>query len=118
MPFGAFTPVTVEEPRQHHRHLHDAEARLDRPLALEHDAEVEALVPEVRERVAGVDGDRREDREDLVVEARVELGQRLGRKNLGLHEEDPLLGELREQVVGERGRLAGSTSSCTRTEMA
>ena len=67
--------------RQHRGHLHDAEARLEHVvLAREHDAEVEALVAQVRERVPGIDRDRREHREDVVVEALVEAGELVGRE--------------------------------------
>ena len=72
---------------EHRRHLDDAEPRLvPLVLAREHDAEVEALVAHVRERVPGVDRDRREDREDLVVEALVEGGELVGRELVGLDE--------------------------------
>ena len=74
-PSGRLHARDREEARQHRRHLHDAEPVLERPLAREHDAEVQALVSHLRERVARVDRDRREDREDLVVEARVELAR-------------------------------------------
>ncbi len=49
--------------REHRRDLDDAEPRLVRTLAHEHDAEVQTLVSHLRERVARVDRDRREDQE-------------------------------------------------------
>ena len=73
---SALSARHLDEAREHHRHLHDAEARLALALAREHHAEVQALVANVRERVARVDRDRRQDREDLVVEALVERGER------------------------------------------
>ena len=70
-----------DDAREHRRHLHDAEPRIEHVvLAREHDPEVEALVAKVRKRVAGVDRDRREHREDVVLEDRVEAGELLGRE--------------------------------------
>src|SRR4029078_2799843 len=66
---GPQAALNFDEARQHHRPLHDAEARLRLALAREHDAEVQALVAHMRERMARIDRDGREDREELVMEA-------------------------------------------------
>jgi hypothetical protein len=70
---------------------------LELPFAHEHDAEVQALVAQVRERVPRVDRDRRQDREDLAVKALVERRERRG-ELLRLDDDDPLLGELGQQL--------------------
>ncbi len=89
----------LHEARDHHRHLHDTERRLAAAVAIEHDAEVQGLVAEVRERVTRVDGDRREDREDLALEPGVERPQLGLVELLRFHEQNPVVGELRNDVL-------------------
>ena len=96
--------VHLEEARQHHRHLHDAEPRLGLAFAREHDAEVQALVADVRERMARVDRDRREDREDFVVETLVERRERIGRERVGAHEQERAVGPERGQEAAHEPR--------------
>ena len=55
-----------EEPRQHRRHLDPGEVLLARRRVGHDDGEVEREPGDVRERVGRVDGERGEDREDLV----------------------------------------------------
>ncbi len=77
----------ANQARQHRGDLHDAEGGIGRvqPL-LEDDADVDALVPHVRERVHRVDGDRRQHREDLASEVLVEARLLLRVELLRLHE--------------------------------
>ncbi len=72
----------ADEAAQHRRDLDDAEARL-LPVVLprEHDPEVDRLVAEVRKRVAGIDRQRRQHREDVGAKALVE-GRELERSQL------------------------------------
>ena len=49
-------------------------------VAREHHTEIQALVAQVRKRVPGVDRDGRQDREDVVLEARVEQSEVVGRE--------------------------------------
>ena len=56
------------EARQHGRHLHDGEQLSRRRRAAAAHGQVERLVEQVRERMARVDGQRRQHREDLAAE--------------------------------------------------
>ncbi len=79
----------AEEAAEHRGHLEHAEAGL-LPLVLagEHDAEVDALVAEVGERVPRVDRERRQHREDVGAEALVEEGEIGGRQLLRPDDDD------------------------------
>ena len=68
---SALHPLHLEQAREHHRNLNDAEVCGLRRF-VEHHAEVEALVAQVGKRVTGIDGDGREDWKDLVVEPLVQ----------------------------------------------
>ena len=61
------------EPGQQQRHLHPGEAPLVGDRVAHDDGQVQRQVRDVRERVAGVDGQRREHREDALLEHLVEV---------------------------------------------
>jgi len=63
-----------EHARQDARNRHDGSADFASDRVAEEDQQVEALVREHRERVGGVDRQRRERGEDVAVEAGRELG--------------------------------------------
>ncbi len=82
------------EPRQHRRHLDPREAPLPGVGVADRDREREREVADVRERVPGIDGERRQDGEDLVQEALAQLDLALV-PVLVRHDPDALVGELR-----------------------
>ena len=63
----------LEEPRQQRRHLHAREAGLARQGVARDHGQVQRKVGDVRERVGGVDGERRQHREDPVFEHLAQL---------------------------------------------
>ena len=63
----------LEEPRQQRRHLHAREARLARQRVAHDHGQVQRQVGDVRERVGGIDGERRQHREDPVLEHLAQL---------------------------------------------
>jgi hypothetical protein len=84
--------------RQDPGHLDDSEVGVE-PLPLQVDDDIETLVEKLREGMGRVDGQRRQDREDLVVEELLKvLALRLG--NIGeVVEPDILRGETRFDLL-------------------
>jgi len=95
-----------EEARQNHRHLHHREQILPLArapaaaalLAQEH-GDVERLVAQVRERVAGIDGERREGGEDRLPEVSARRRRLLRREVLRRDEVDAGAPELAEELL-------------------
>ena len=79
----------AHESAQHGGHLDDAEARLP-PLVLvgEHDPEVDGFVAKMRERMARIDGQGREDGEDIGPKALIEHGEIRRSKLFGADDDD------------------------------
>ncbi len=96
-----------EEPRQHGGDLHDREEILPHlppapappPLAPQEQGDVEGLVAQVRERVPGVDGERRERREHVVREVGARRGGLLRGEVARRHDEQPGAGELGNELL-------------------
>jgi general secretion pathway protein H len=89
---------------EHLGHLHHREGRRieGRARAREHRDDVQALVPEVRERVAGIDRQWRQDRHDLPVEVVVDV-RPAGRRELAeLQHPHPARGQLGEDLGEHR----------------
>ena len=100
-------------------HLHPGEALLAVGAA-QHHGEREAEVRDVGEGMAGIDRERRQDREDVGVEVRVDVlavGAARGRRRRCMDRE-PVLGQRREHVVHQARGGAGRTSSRTIAEIA
>ncbi len=95
-----------DQPRQHVGHFHAGEV----PAAIgtvEQHRQVEAEIGDARERVAGVHAQGRADGKHHVLEVgreRLLLG---GRKRLVIGEDDAVLGEPRQQLLGEHPRVLG-----------
>ena len=83
----------LQQARQHRRHLDAREAPLARLGVADRHRQRQRQVADVRERVARVDGQRRQHREDLVEEALPQLDVAL-RALLVADDADALLGEL------------------------
>ncbi len=108
------------ETRQDTGHLHDGEQLLGLSGPLQNDGQVERLVEQVRERMARVDGQRRQDGEDLAAE---DLGQVLAvgfaqiawaahRDALALQARQHLI---HEAAVGLLGHWRARSGRCART---
>jgi hypothetical protein len=100
----------LDQAAEHRRHLHDREAcrrSLGAPAAVEGDGEVEGAVSEVRERVAGVDGERRERRVDLVGVVVAEELALLGVELRRDEEADADRLQSREQLLAQHAVLLG-----------
>src|SRR6202049_1168135 len=95
-----------DEPRKHRRHLHPCEALLASLRIADHHSEVERQVGDVRERMPWIDGKRRQHREDLLPEDRMELAQLLLRDLVGPDECDAGVGKCGDDAVVERRDLA------------
>ena len=94
------------EPGQQRRHLDPGEAALVALGVADHDGQVERQVGDVGERVAGVDRQRREDGEDLVLEVPPELLLVLLLQRRPVEEPDPGVGQQRLDLVAEDVGLA------------
>ena len=102
------------EPRQHPRHLDAGELR---PAAVpDAHGEVHAQVRDVRERMARIEGERREDREDLRLEVlrepRIDGRGVVGR----LEEVNAIGGQQRPQVPRPASRLLVHLRQCPRPD--
>ena len=95
-----------EEPRQAFGNLDAGEALLARlGVAGEH-AEAQREAGDVREGLTGADSERGQDREDLALEALVELGNLVGIEIVDLRDHDPLVRECRAKRLLPEFRLA------------
>ena len=97
--------LDLDEPRQHRRDLDPGEALLARLRIAQSDRDRQAQRADVRERVAGVDRERGQDREDLVDEPLAQPGVVLG-DLVVLDDRDPLVDE-RLADLRERRRVLG-----------
>ena len=90
------------EARQHGRHLHDRDHGLAPPglvlFAVHEHRQVEAAVAQHRERVAGIDRQRRQHRPHLAREERGQVRLLLGRQITGRDAADAQVGEARLDV--------------------
>ena len=100
-----------EEARQALRHLDPGEALLAGLGVGDEQAEADRERGDVGKRLAGPDRERRQHREDLALEAVVELGALLRLELLDARDDDPLLGERRAELVPPQLGLAAYTSS-------
>ena len=96
----------LHEPRQALRHLHPREPLLARVRVAHEHGEAERERRDVRERLAGPDGERREHRVDVLLEARLELRALLGRQVVDRRDDDALCGERRAELPLPEPRLA------------
>src|SRR5207248_10179259 len=99
-------PADREEPRQTLRDLDPGEALLAGLGVGYEQAEADRERGDVGKRLAGPDCEGRQHREDLALEAVVELGALLRLELLDAGDDDPLLGERRAQLVPPQLRLA------------
>ena len=100
-------PPSGEEARQALRDLDPGEA-LFTGLRIAHEhGEADREGGDVRERLARADGERRQHREDLALEALVELGLLARAQILDPRDDDPLRRERRAQLVRPDARLLG-----------
>ena len=95
-----------EEARQPLGHLDAREALLARLRVAGEHAEAEREAGDVRERLAGADPERGQDREDLALEALLELGELVGVEIVDLRDHDPLVRERRPERLLPELRLA------------
>ena len=84
-----------EEAWQPFGHLHAGEALLARLGVAGEDAEAEREAGDVREGLAGADAERGQDREDLALEAFLELRNLVGIEIVDLRDHDPLVRQRR-----------------------
>ena len=104
---------------QQRRHLHAREALLAARGVAHDDREVQRQVRDVRERVRGVDRERREHREDAVLEHRGRAGLRSSSSSSSQSANStPASCERGRDLLGERRAPGGSTSSSTRARIA
>ncbi len=106
-PFGRRSALDRDEARQRRRNLHPSEVQLD-ALArrlLELDREREREIRDVRERMPAVDRERREHREDGLIESFREGGLRLVVELAHVHQADSFALERRQQLVVEHAHL-------------
>ena len=96
-----------DEAGEEGRHLDPGEAFFAARAVAHDDGQVEREVRDVRERVRGVDGERREHREDAVVEDACELRPSVGVELVPRRERDARLLERGRDLLGERGGLPG-----------
>ena len=101
------TRADREETRQQLRNLHAREALLARVRVADEQAEAEREPGDVRERLAGPDGERRQHREDLAVEDPLELLELLRLEVFDLGHDDPGGLEPGAQVALPELRLLG-----------
>ena len=95
-----------EEPRQAFGNLDAGEALLARlGVAGEH-AEAQRKAGDVREGLTGADSEGRQDREDLALEALLEVRELVGIESLDLRDHDPLIRERRTERLLPELRLA------------
>ena len=87
-------------------HLHAREALLARLGVAGEDAEAERKAGDVREGLAGADPERGQDREDLALEALLELGKLVRIEIVDLRDHDPLVRERRPERLLPELRLA------------
>ena len=96
-----FVPATARranQPRQERRHL-DAGEALPLVPVVDHHGQVQAQVGDVGEGMAGIEGERRQDREDLALEVSTQLAPLLHGKVVVGNDLDPGVPELRQQIV-------------------
>ena len=105
------------EAGQQRRHLHPGEAALAGVGVAHDDGQVERQVGDVRERVAGVDGERREHREDALLEHLVEVLAVVVVELVPAREHDAGLGQRGHDLVEEDPLLARASSASTRSRM-
>ena len=91
----------ADDARQRARRPHQGHVALaaEGVLALEHDGQVEALVEDARERMGGIQTQRRQHRQDLVLEVALQPAPLLGGPAVAREEADALGGERRLQCV-------------------
>ena len=99
--------VQLHQPGDEAGHLHEGEQRVGVARPAEHHGEVQALVQQVRERVRRVGGQRREHREELRAEQVGQVLQLRRRQLLAVADDDPLLPQGRQQLLGEAPVLGG-----------
>ena len=97
-----------EEAGEQRRHLDPGEALLAGRRVAHGDREVQRQVRDVGERVRGVDGERREHREDVLGEQVVEVGAVVVGQIVPVGEADAALVERGHELLGEHRRPARS----------
>ena len=95
----AFAPRHLDQSRQHPRHLHDRVERLASLLGPRADEQVVALVQQLRERMTRVDRERREHRENFLLEKTSRPGRALRVQLRDFVDADAVLREQRHQFV-------------------
>src|SRR2546425_9109048 len=98
--------IERDEARQDRWYLDPGEALLLALRIADHHREVQRQVRDIGEWVPGVDRKRGQDREDLLTEDRVQLGQLLLADFVLAHEGDTRLGERRQDLAVVNRRLA------------
>ena len=93
--------IERDEAREHRRHLDSRESLLLLLRVAHEDREVQREVRDVRKRMAGVDRERGQHREDLLPEDAVQLGELLATHLLAAHQRDPGGGERRHHLLVE-----------------
>jgi hypothetical protein len=97
-------PDGRHQPVEEGRYLHPGETKFLTGRITDEDGQVERQVGDVRERMSGVDGQRREDREDLVVEEPAQV--------LALVVVEVLPTAQRDGRFGQRGAEDGRETGC------
>ena len=100
---GVDVLLDEDEPRQARRHLDPGEVLRPRLRVLQQHGEVEREARDVRERVRGVDGERRQHRKDAVGEEEVQRLALLLAEVVPAHDGDALLLQLGAHLVLEDG---------------
>ncbi len=95
-----------DEAREDGRHLDSREMLLLALWVADQDRQVQREMRDVRERMAGIDGQRRQHRKDLLPENRVQVAQLALGDLVGADHSDPGLGEGRRDLAIEQGDLA------------
>ena len=94
-----------QEPRQELRHLDPRETLLARLRVAHEEAEAQREPGDVRKRLAGPDGERRQHREDLALETARQLLELLRLAVLDVRDDDPFRGQRRSQLALPELRL-------------
>src|SRR5262249_60091092 len=102
----AAAPADGEEAWETLWNLDPGEALLARFRVGHEETEADRERRDVGERLAGPDCERRQHREDLALEALVELRELLRLEILDARDDDPLLGERRQKLVSPQLGLA------------
>ena len=85
--------IERDEARQHRRHLHARESQLSLLRIAHEDREVQREMRDVRKRMAGVDRERGQHREDLLPEHAVQLRELFAAHVIAAHQRDARGGE-------------------------